>query len=124
MKRREQNSYKDYWSQPNKNSNLYSLVIITKSSCKRNVLILSTMEPIFGVANNDPKKTQQYTNCMTLQKEGQMWSIKELRITHSRPNHKDGPYDELCICAEFLPCKCKDDLRNESFQRPQKSKLI
>jgi len=52
---REQNSYEIFWNQPDKNLNLHSYVVNTKSSGKRNVLILSTMMPIFGVSKDDQK---------------------------------------------------------------------
>jgi len=56
VKDREPNSYEMLWEKSEKMLNLHSFVTKTKSSGKKNILLLSTMKPIMGVVKNDAKK--------------------------------------------------------------------
>ena len=52
---RESPSTKVYWDKDNTTLNVISYVVNTKSSGKRNVLVLSTLNPILGFTKNDGK---------------------------------------------------------------------
>ena len=49
---RDAGLYKIYWNVPGKQINLNSYIVNTKSSGKRNVLMLSILNPIFGIAKD------------------------------------------------------------------------
>ena len=55
IKDRETNSYEVYWEKDNGILNLHSYVVKTKSSGKRNVLLLSTVPPLLGTTKDDNK---------------------------------------------------------------------
>ena len=50
---REEFSYKVLWEVPNKKLVLHSYVVKNKSSGLRNVLMLSTVQPLLGVTKDD-----------------------------------------------------------------------
>jgi len=61
---REELSYEVYWNKQNREMTLHSYVAKTKSKGKRNVLLLSTVSPIFGTTKDDGvKKPALYTLC-------------------------------------------------------------
>ena len=43
--------YKVFWNEPEKNINLNSFIVNSKTTGKRNISILSTMHPIFIILN-------------------------------------------------------------------------
>ena len=51
---------------------LHSSVVKTKSTGKRNVLLLSTLEPLLAVTRDDGKKSLKFIKFMNLQKERQI----------------------------------------------------
>ena len=53
---REIFSYQFFWESMENKLMLHSYVVTTKNSSKRNVLLLSTAQPIFGVTKDDGKK--------------------------------------------------------------------
>ena len=53
---RERFSYQCFWESSENKLVLHSYVVPTKSSGKRNVLLLSTVQPILGVTKDDGKK--------------------------------------------------------------------
>ena len=53
---KEKNLYKIFWDESDPKLNLHSYVVSTKSSGKRNVLMLFTMKPILGAAKEDPNQ--------------------------------------------------------------------
>ena len=53
---RDQNSYQCFWESSENKLVLHSYVVSTKSSGKRNVLLLSTVQPILGVTKDDGKR--------------------------------------------------------------------
>ena len=56
VKDREQFSYLCFWESLQNKLVLHSYVVNTKSTGKRNVLLLSTMQPILGITKDDGKK--------------------------------------------------------------------
>ena len=56
---REEFSYKVLWSKDEPYMSLHSYVVETKSTGKRNVLLLSTLKPLLAVTRDDGKKTRQ-----------------------------------------------------------------
>lgn len=56
---------------------MHSYVVKNKSSGMRNVLMLSTIQPILGVTKDDQKKNRQYTSSTILQKVELTSSTKE-----------------------------------------------
>ena len=63
---------------------MHSYVVKTKSTGKRNVLLLSTLEPLLAVTHDDRKKPLKFIKFMTLRKEGQILQIKDLSITSAK----------------------------------------
>lgn len=57
---REVPSYQCVWEEGKKKMSLHSYVVQTKSTGKRNVLLLSTIPPILGVTKDDKKKPAVY----------------------------------------------------------------
>ena len=57
---RDNGSYKVFWNEPEKNINLNSFIVNSKTTGKRNILILSTMQPIFGISKDQKKKPALY----------------------------------------------------------------
>ena len=55
IKNRETNSYEVYWEKDNGISNLHSYVVKTKSSGKRNILLLSTVPSLLATTKDDNK---------------------------------------------------------------------
>ena len=55
IKEQEANSYEIYWEKNNGISNLHSYGVKTKSSGKRNVLLLSTVPPLLATTKDDNK---------------------------------------------------------------------
>ena len=55
---REEFSHKVLWRKDEQYMSLHSHVVKTKSTGKRSVLLLSTLEPLLGVTRDDEKKTQ------------------------------------------------------------------
>ena len=53
---REVNSYEVYWEEDKNVLNLHSYVVKTKSSGKRNVLLLSAVTPLLGTTKDDQKR--------------------------------------------------------------------
>lgn len=53
---REELSYKLWWNTNNRNMSMHSYVVRTKSTGRRNVIMLATMKPILGVTKDDGKK--------------------------------------------------------------------
>ena len=68
---KEEFSYKVLWRKDEPYMFLHSYVVKTKSTEKRNVMLLSTLEPLLAVTRDDGKKTLKFIKFMTLQKEGQ-----------------------------------------------------
>ena len=56
MKNRETFSYEVYWDSPKGVTSLHSYAVVTKSTGARNVLVLSTLEPILGTTKDDKNK--------------------------------------------------------------------
>ena len=56
LKDREAHSYKVYWDSSNEVMNLHSYAVVNKSKGSKNVLLLSTMEPLIGTAKDDKNK--------------------------------------------------------------------
>ena len=52
----QQLSYECFWENENKKLVLYSYVVKTKSTSLRNVLLLSSMQPLLGTTKDDGKK--------------------------------------------------------------------
>jgi hypothetical protein len=52
---RNNNSYKFFWEKNKGKFTLHSYVVQTKSKGKKNVLVLSTMAPLFGTTIDDGK---------------------------------------------------------------------
>ena len=67
---RDINSYKVCWYKPEKNINLNFFIVYSKTTGKRNILILSTMYPIFGISK-DQKRNRLYTSYIIIRKEVQ-----------------------------------------------------
>ena len=57
---RDAGSYEIYWNVPGKQTNLNSYIVSTKSSGKRNVLMLSTLNHILGIAKDFKAKPALY----------------------------------------------------------------
>ena len=57
---RDVGSYEIFWNEPEKRINLNSYVVNTKSSGKRNVLMLSTIHPILGISKDVKPKPALY----------------------------------------------------------------
>ena len=55
-KGREQNSYQPYWDKRTGKVSLHSYVVNTKSKGERNILVLSTFDPILGTTKDEKKK--------------------------------------------------------------------
>ncbi len=53
---RDENTYKIYWNKAKSAMTLHSYVVCTKSTGKRNVLVLSTFPPIIGTTKDKKKK--------------------------------------------------------------------
>ena len=66
---KEKNLYEIFWDESDPKLNLYSYVASTKNSGKRNVLMLSIMKPILGVAKEDPNQSLLFTSFTSSQKE-------------------------------------------------------
>ena len=69
---REEFSYKVLWRKDEPHIPLHSYIVKTKSTGKRNVLLLSTLEPLLAVTHDDGKKPLKFIKFMTLRKEGQI----------------------------------------------------
>ena len=54
---REEFSYKVLWPKDESYMSLHSYVVETKSTGKRNVLLLSTLKPLLALTRDDGKKT-------------------------------------------------------------------
>ena len=52
--------YKVFWNEPEKNNNLNSFIVNSKTTGKRNISILSTMHPIFYNSKHQEKKPALY----------------------------------------------------------------
>ena len=68
---REEFSYKVLWCKDEPYMSFHSYAVKTKSTGKRNVLLLSTLEQLLAVTRDDEKKPLKFIKFMTLQKEGQ-----------------------------------------------------
>ena len=56
LKDRETHSYEVYWDSSNEVMNLHSYAVVNKSKGSKNVLLLSTMEPLIGTTKDDKNK--------------------------------------------------------------------
>ena len=68
--KREPFSYECYWESTQNKLVLHSYVVTTKSSSKRNALLLSTVQPILDVTKDDEKKNLRCINCTNFTKGG------------------------------------------------------
>ena len=70
IKDRETNSYEIYWEKNNGISNLHSYVVKTKSSGKRNALMLSTVPPLLATTKDDNKSKPAIYKLYDFSKDG------------------------------------------------------
>ena len=54
---RSENSYVVLWENEHKKMSIHSYVVNTKSSGRKNVLVLATVPPLLGVTKDNKKKT-------------------------------------------------------------------
>ena len=78
---RERFSYQCFWESSENKLVLHSYVVPTKSSGKRNVLLLSTVQPILGVTKDDGKKKPAIYKLYDLRKAERMsWTTESVPI--------------------------------------------
>ena len=78
IKDRETNSYEIYWEKDNGILNLHSYVVKTKSSEKRNVLLLSSCHRFLQLQKMTAKASPLFTNYTTFPKAEQTLLIKKM----------------------------------------------
>ena len=90
MDDRENNSTLIYWEKEKGTMKITSYVVNTKSSGKRNVLVLATANPILGVSKDDRKSNPESQSFTITSKEVLTSSIKRWENTQSSQNHLSG----------------------------------
>ena len=90
MDDRENNSTLIYWENEKGTMKMTSYVVNTKSSGKRNVLVLATANPILGVSKDDRKSKPESQSFTITSKEVLTSSIKRWENTQSSQNHLSG----------------------------------
>ena len=78
---------------------LHSYVVNTKSTGKRNVLLLSTFKPILGITKDDGKQKPAINNLCTISpKEAPILWINDHKYIHASPKVIDGRWWNLHLC--------------------------
>ena len=98
---RDNGSYKVFWNEPEKIINLNSFIVNSTTTGKQNILILSTMQPIFGISK-DQKSNQLYTNYVIIRKEVQTLLSKKLVSICAKPSLENGPELHFCVCLTLV----------------------
>ena len=83
-------SYECFWENENKKLVLHSYVVKTKSTGLRNVLLLSSMQPLLGTTKDDGKKNLPFTNYTTSLKVVRMLWTNEWPLLVAKQSQIDG----------------------------------
>ena len=119
---REDLSTKLFWADNGK-INLSSYVVKTKSSGKKNVLLLSSMQPLFGITKDDGKKKPAHYKLYDFRKGGTDECDKRAETYSCKPKSRKWTIVAFSYVLDMARINASTILALNKGQSPRRSKL-